>query len=343
MEGLPGPDLVSPCAWAFDEQFSVKPGQDPSRAMEYFAEADMADALWRMHQEFLWAQAAAQDAPDESPQVPVPTEHSIYRPYASFGATLMHDYPDLVPEELPIGEIREALADYTPLDNSDDHYGLTSTDPDVRFKMWCEYRDTFRTIDKQTLYAGMPPELLTNSIIDLTCCREFLVCMRSLQYAQSEELHAATTTDLHRQLGTTSAEETEQVLVQTLTAAKWGRKPLKPNDFYLRGITVPTIEGYEDSVKGSYRQFIRRLVKGELDDGVQDRAIRAYPLERMNPDTWLYLCEDGLLRAKVGDNIAIAPPDSRRMTNGGYDLGTTMVPVPENTGGGAFASSMLKR
>lgn len=237
------------------------------------------------------------------PPPPTPSRNVTLR--TSFGNHLKADYGKFIPHGLLLGD----LVDGRPAFEDERSSG------DV-IHIWHAYADAFNQPTAATAGEGMPLELLVRDC-DEKFCREFLACMESLGFDGAERLLPATTRRLKQQLNRDSYALFES-LRDILTPDLWEREPMFK--YQPTKATVPVSDG-KDVLGGMYVRFLRQLARGALAPGDTGGSMAAYPLERMNDDTWLYLCEDGLVRAKIGRNIAIAPPYSRALTRRGYDLG----------------------
>ncbi len=232
----------------------------------------------------------------------------------AFGNHLRADYRDFVP---PRGLLLGDMIDEHP--NFDEERGAGEV-----LQTWRAYNDTFNSPTKATVRAGMPLELLVRDC-DEKFCREFLTCMASLGFEAAERLIPATAERLEQQLGVNSS-EIAKTLEALVTPEVWEQEPMfkyRPSKS-----TLPRSDG-PDALSGSYGKFLRKLADDSLPPTYNNRAIRGYPLERMNNTTWLYLCEDGLLRVKIGSNLVVAPPPSRSLTRRGYNLAIPNATIPK--------------
>jgi hypothetical protein len=232
----------------------------------------------------------------EVQQVPISRRFAILdaRDYTriSFGTLLTQDYGRLVKPSLPLGE-RDDSTDrqLRKLPSSDD------CDSDCERGIQYASR-LLRLPAPEAVKQGIEPDLIMTKR-ERRFCEEFLGFMAVLDHDGAEEFS----------LGTASRPGNPRLaaewLLNKLRTVQW--KTLNWNDRAREAVG-------DRPVSSGYRSFLGRVAAGETIDGEPEK-IKAYPLQKLNPDTWLYLCEDGNVRARV-DSKTLLPPPPPGFSNG---------------------------
>ncbi|HEU4914135.1 MAG TPA: hypothetical protein VFT16_01890 [Candidatus Saccharimonadales bacterium] len=199
----------------------------------------------------------------------------------SFGTLVTEDYRQVIPITLPLGS-RDDTPD--PL--------LTGLPTHDEARMNSE-----RAGDYVCGLALKPlPEAIKKGVdLDLimtkreqTFCNDFLGFMAVLNHNGAESL----------QVGGTFSGRIAQTLGQLLRPARWTKVSWNKRACEATG---------EKPLSSAYSSFLGRIATDVMINDPPKR-IKAYPLQKLNADTWLYLCEDGKARVKVGSDMLLPPP-----------------------------------
>jgi hypothetical protein len=204
----------------------------------------------------------------------------------SFGTLLSQDYGNVITGDIPLGaqdNSPEPLASLPGEDAWEEHYK--------------------RIVDYSQQLAHLPPaeaaELGADTDLLLTrrdsqFCTEFLGAMAVLGHKGAERLRLGT---MQR---STNVEAAAAWLTSKLTPARWAHAKWSI-------LHWSESKGTKE-LPADYKRFIGHVAAG--DTHKQDvSSIRAYQLQKLNPDTWLYLCEDGKVRVKI-DSGTLLPPSA---------------------------------
>jgi hypothetical protein len=121
-----------------------------------------------------------------------------------------------------------------------------------------------------------------------TFCNDFLGFMAVLNHDGAENL----------QLGGTFPGRTARALGELLRPVRWTKVSWNNRACEATG---------EKPLSSAYCGFLGRIATdGTIDDPPE--RIKAYPLQKLNQDSWLYLCEDGKARVKLDPGVLLPPP-----------------------------------
>lgn len=204
----------------------------------------------------------------------------------SFGTLLSQDYGQMITGDIPLGardDSPEPLACLPGEDAWEKHYK--------------------RVVDYSQLLAHLPPaeaaELGADTDLLLTrrdsqFCTEFLGAMAVLGHKGAERLRLG---NVQR---SANVEAAAAWLTSKLTPAHWARAKWST-------LHWSEIKGTKE-LPADYRRFIGHVAAGDTRKP-DVSSVHAYPLHKLNPDTWLYLCEDGKVRVKI-DSHTLLPPSA---------------------------------
>jgi hypothetical protein len=202
----------------------------------------------------------------------------------SFGTLISEDYGRLISPDLPLGNRDDSADPYVnkipPEDDLQDAHD--------RGLKYSQQLTLLRPTEAATL--GLEPDLVMTER-QREFCEEFLGFMAVLGHEGAEEL----------QLGNVPRGP-------IAGASEWLARKLSPSCWKMLGWNDRSCEeAGERPLSAAYQGFLGRVAAGETVDN-DPELVKAYPLQKLNHATWLYLCEDGLIRAKVEASTLLPPP-----------------------------------
>lgn len=203
----------------------------------------------------------------------------------SFGTLISEDYGRLLRRDLPLGS----------RDDSKDPYIdgiLTADDREDAHQRGIDYSSKLVTLSPTEAAAlGLEPDLIMTKK-QREFCEDFLGFMAVLGHEGAEEF----------ELGNVERGSIPGV------ASEWLSRKLAPSCWKVVSWNDRCCEeSGQRPLSAAYRSFIGRVAAGETVDA-DPEMMKAYPLQKLNSDTLLYLCEDGLVRAKVDSKTLLPPP-----------------------------------
>lgn len=207
-------------------------------------------------------------------------------PSISFGTLLLQDYGTLVTPDLPIGE-----RDDTPVASSS---WPGQEAPTEHYRRSMTYAKSLSKLTPpEAAKLGIDLDLLLTQR-EVIFCQEFLGLMAILGHQGSEHLrlgHVPPATD---------SKAAVDWLTGKLTPARWQQAKWNDRDWSEATGQKP--------MPSDYQGLIGHVAAGRTQGGSLS-TVQAYPLHKLNPDTWLYVCEDGKVRVKI-DSQTLLPPSS---------------------------------
>jgi len=201
----------------------------------------------------------------------------------SFGTLLLEEYGDFADKSLPLGN----------RDDSPAHPGVTSPADgrwDEHHQESKQYAKLLVSLDpSEAAKLGVDPDLLLTER-ETQFCRSFLGFMAVLGHEGSEELTLGNVAPAADQ------EDAVHSLTEKLSPAYWS--PVASRHWADTGESKPLTD--------SYKYLIRQMAAGKTH-GPDLSTVQAYPLHQLNPATWLYLCDDGLIRVKLNATTLVPP------------------------------------
>lgn len=199
----------------------------------------------------------------------------------SFGSLITVDYGQLLTPDMPLGD-RDDTPDFllTGLPTTEE----TRINSERAGDYLCDL--TFKPLP-EAAKEGVDLDLIMTPR-EQTFCNDFLGFMAMLNHSGAEDL----------QLGSTFPGRTAQALGQLLRPARWTKVSWNNRACEATG---------EKPLSSAYCSFLGRIATDEIIADPPER-MKAYPLQKLNADTWLYLCEDGKARAKVDPDVLLPPP-----------------------------------
>lgn len=203
----------------------------------------------------------------------------------SFGTLIIEDYGPHLNRTLPLGNRDDSADTYI-------NHVLPEEDRQDAHDRGLEYSQRLALLPPtEAATLGLEPDLIMTER-QREFCEEFLGFMAVLGHEGAEEF----------QLG-----NVQRGLIQGV-ASEWFARKLSPSYWKKLGWNDRCCEDAgERPMHATYRGFLGRVAAGETIDS-DPEVLKAYPLQKLNGATWLYLCEDGLVRAKIDSGTLLPPP-----------------------------------